>query len=150
MLSCINFLFAEYVDTLIGLNRTDILLASQRFRNAVHKSAHVPLSSRESFKSLSTEEKKVRKAKQFGVQLMPGLGKVAPQPLKHRVYSSKDSLHMYAYCTYISPSTKLLSPTPPHSANFVNEECLWYIEDLARLWVLMSVTYSNILWCVHV
>ena len=79
----------ECVDKLISLNKTDVLLSKERFRKAAQKQTFAPLSSRESFKALSTDEQRVRKAKQFGVQLMPGLGKAAAaSPPRHRSSSS--------------------------------------------------------------
>lgn len=90
--SLLSAYFSDCVDKLIELNKTDILLAKKRFTSMVPKTSHVPLSSRDSFKALSTEEQKVRKAKQFGVQLMPGLGQtaVAP-PTRMRLNSGKQS-----------------------------------------------------------
>jgi hypothetical protein len=50
----------------------------------VKKPTFAPLTTRESFKALNEEEKKVRKAKEFGVKLMPGMG----QPPRLRMSSS--------------------------------------------------------------
>ncbi len=75
-------LLIECVEMLISLTKTDILLSKERFKNVVAKAASrfTPLNSRESFKNLSAAEKKVRRAQQFGVQLMPGLGAASFKP----------------------------------------------------------------------
>ena len=68
-------LATEFVEKMITLNKTDILLAKKRFQN-MQKEAFKPLTSRDSFRALPEQEQRVRKAQQFGVQLMPGLGKM--------------------------------------------------------------------------
>ena len=62
---------AEHVDTLINFNTKDILLAKERFGNRRKKP--VDVSSQDS-SVVTEEEKKIRKAKKFGVQLIPDLG----------------------------------------------------------------------------
>ena len=60
------------MDTLISLNKKDILLAKERFGQRRKKPAQA-LSSHPSFMELTEQEKKVRKAQQFGVRLVPDL-----------------------------------------------------------------------------
>lgn len=78
------------MEKIIALNKTDILLAKKRFQN-MQKAAFKPLNSRDSFRALSEQDQKVRKAQQFGVQLMPGLGKMVmpAQSSSSRISSSK-------------------------------------------------------------
>ncbi len=67
--SLLLLLFLEYVDTLISLNKQDILLANERFGHRRKKPVGV-LTSHDSFKGLTEEQKKVRKAQQFGVKMV--------------------------------------------------------------------------------
>lgn len=104
------------MDALIVLNKTDILLAKERFNNNLTKKAHfAPLTSRESFKALNAEEKRARKAKQFGVQLMPGLGQTAIPSSRHRLNSGKQCV----------ATAKLRDPNT-HSIQFCSNEETWY------------------------
>lgn len=78
------------------------------------KATFTPLTSRESFKVLSEQEKKVRKAKQFGVQLMPGLGPAGPLAVRNKLNSSKyitltaNFVSLYKFLFHSSKKLKVL------------------------------------------
>ena len=76
-------LYTEYVDQLISLSKTDILLSKKRFSGITKKRKFTPLSDQTSFKALSDEEKKVRKAKLFGVRLIPSATSVEKEDPVH-------------------------------------------------------------------
>jgi len=85
----LSLILLAYVETLISLNKKDILLAKERFGHRRKKPAEV-LRSQTSFMELTDEEKKVRKAQQFGVRIVPDM----------KVNSSKDDKEIHEHIAH--------------------------------------------------
>ena len=82
------------MDTLISLNTKDILLAKERFGHRRKRSVGV-LSSHDSFKLLTEDEKKVRKVQQFGVRLIPELKLVENRRDKEASHDDEETMETF-------------------------------------------------------
>ena len=79
MSSKYHFLSAECFPVIVELNRTDNLLAHERF---AHRREAAPVTRTDSYAGLNAQEKNLKKAKKFGIKMMPSLriaGATPPQ-----------------------------------------------------------------------